>query len=302
MQKGLQKRKLGQTQEYVTFLGFGALEIGRNWGLGSGVEVQRPDQEEAGLLLNGILDLGINMIDTACAYHQSEARIGTYISSRRKEYFLASKCGEHTDEPNTYYDFSYKAVKESIDRSLIKLNTDCIDLMQIHFGPDPQKVLDDGETVAAMKAAQKEGKVRWLGASTSGDIARQCIDSGDFDVMQLDYSILNRSDEELVALCGVKNLGVIIRGGLAYGRLTPRVVSHLNEDIRDKVNVLKILELLNGDANRLTAIALQFLYNNPSVTSVLAGTKRMEHVKQNLAWLDQDIPSELMQTAIDITQ
>ena len=104
--------------------------------------------------------------------------------------------------------------------------------MQIHFGPDPRKVLDDGETVAAMKDARAEGKIRFLGASTGGEIALRCIASGDFDVLQLEYSLTNRSDERIVRLCGERGIGVLVRGGLAYGRLTTRVIPHLAEPER----------------------------------------------------------------------
>ena len=166
MYTGLEKRMLGKTGAKVTFIGFGALEIGRDWGLGDSAEKKRPEEEDAGKVLNAVLDLGINMVDTARAYFKSEERIGKYISQRRREYFLATKCGEHSTEPTNYYDFSYKAVKDSIDLSLQLLNTKYVDLIQIHFGPDPQKVLDSGETVKAMKDAKAEGKTRFIGASS----------------------------------------------------------------------------------------------------------------------------------------
>lgn len=99
-----------------------------------------------GLLADG-RDLGINVLDTASAYLLSEERIGNAVADRRSEYFLASKCGEYSnyEEQTTGYDFSYGAVSASIDNSLKLLQTDVIDLMQIHFGPDQQKVIDDGE-------------------------------------------------------------------------------------------------------------------------------------------------------------
>jgi len=299
---GLSKRPLGRSDYRATFVGFGALEIGRNWGLGSGSEVERPSGEIAGQVLNAVLDLGINLIDTASAYHASEERIGIHIAGRRSEYILASKCGEHSREPRTYYDFSYQAIADSIDRSLELLRTDRIDLMQIHFGPDPAKVLDDGETVAAMVDAQQAGKVVLLGASSGGEVGRRCIESGDFDVMQLGYSLLNRRDEELVNLCGERGIGVLIRGGLGAGRLTPRVVPHLagmDEGTRTKIEAL--IDLLDGDADKLVALALKFLYRNPNVTSVLAGSKNAAHVRSNLEMLELDLDDALIEQAIQIT-
>ncbi len=296
---GLEKRNLGSTGYQATFLGFGALEIGRNWGLGEGSEVERPSEEVAGQVLNAVLDLGINLIDTASAYHDSERRIGLYIAHRRGEYILASKCGEHSREPRTYYDFGYQAVKDSIDRSLRLLRTDVIDLMQIHFGPDPAKVLVEGETVAAMRDAQREGKIKLLGASTGGEIAQRCIESGDFDVLQLSYSLLSRRDEALVNLCGERGIGVLIRRGLDGGRLTPRVMAHLDElDISVRGKITALLELVDGDAHKLVALALKFLYQNPHVTSVLAGSKSVAHVRQNLELLDLPMEASLIEQAI----
>ncbi len=134
---GLAKRPVSNTGLDVTLVGFGALEIGRDWGIGDSNQCQRPDEAVAGEVLHTVLDLGINLIDTASAYHRSEERIGRYLSDRRDEYVLATKCGEHNDEPRTFYDFSYAAVRDSIRRSLRLLQTEVIDILQIHFGPDP---------------------------------------------------------------------------------------------------------------------------------------------------------------------
>ncbi len=301
MAKGLEKRILGNTGAAVTFLGFGALEIGRDWGLGSPEERKRPEDEEADDTLNSVLDLGINLIDTARAYHRSEERIGRYISHRRNEYFLASKCGEHSTEPSTYYDFSYEAVKSSIDLSLKTLKTDCIDLMQIHFGPEPERVLETGETLKAMQDARDQGKVKFLGASIYGQVAKDCIESGAFDVMQLDYSLLNTKDAELIELCGHKKMGVLLRGGLGYGRLTPRVMAHLDKETPSNHKKVKaFLELLGGDAQKLPALALLFIYENSYITSVLAGTRTASHVRTNINLLEESLDPGLLIKAKEI--
>ncbi len=94
MMRGLEKRPLGRTGLKSTFVGFGALEIGRAWGLGDEGERRRPEDTEAGLVLNSVLDLGVNIIDTAAAYHRSEERIGAHLSGRRSEYVLAQLRGD----------------------------------------------------------------------------------------------------------------------------------------------------------------------------------------------------------------
>lgn len=293
MTKAFEKRKINSMNEEVTFIGFGALSIGRDWGM---ADKERPDEKEAGIVLNSVLDLGINLVDTASAYHRSEERIGNSISTRRSEYFLASKCGEHNDEPATFYDFSYKAIKDSIDRSLSLLRTDAIDLMQIHFGPEPEKVIADGETVRAMKDAQKEGKIRYLGASIDGELAKKCILSGDFDVMQMEYHLLNQENEENIKLCEEKGLGVLIRTGLGRGLLTARA---LQAEFKP-AKLQQMLELVNNDGDLLTTLALNFLYENQGISSVLIGTKNLEHFKKNIELLEIEFDRELLAKAIQI--
>lgn len=114
----------------VTFVGFGALEIGRDWGLGG--DTARPAEADAIAVTRGVLDLGINLLDTASAYLLSEERIGKAAADRRAQYFLASKCGEYSiyGEQTTAYDFSYEAVSRSIDRSLELLR--CVRQLPVH--------------------------------------------------------------------------------------------------------------------------------------------------------------------------
>lgn len=293
MRKAYEKRKINTTNEEVTFIGFGALSIGRDWGL---ADKERPDEKEAGIVLNSVLDLGINLVDTASAYHRSEERIGNSISNRRTEYILASKCGEHNDEPSTFYDFSYKAIKDSIDRSLTLLKTNVIDLMQIHFGPEPEKVIAEGETVRAMRDAQKEGKIRYLGASIDGELAKQCILSGDFDVMQMEYHLLNQENEDNIKLCEENGLGVLIRTGLGRGLLTSRA---LQAEFKP-AKLEQLLELVNNDGDLLSTLALNFLYENKGISSVLIGTKNLEHFRKNIELLEKEFDKELLAQAIKI--
>ena len=298
--KALEKRRIERANIDVTFLGFGALSIGRDWGFGTEEEKRRPAEEEAGQVLNAVLDLGVNLIDSARAYHRSEERIGKYISHRRNEFILATKCGEHSKEPSTYYDFSYNAIKESIDRSLRLLKTDVIDLMQIHFGPDPQKVIEDGETLAAMKDAQKEGKVRFLGASIDGELATRLIESGDFDVMQMEYHLLNQANKSNIDLAREKGVGVLIRTGIGRGLLTSKVLEMMDTEFPEKEKVQQLLKLVGNDGVQLHALALQFLYQEEGISSVLIGTRNPERFKQNMQLLEREIDQEMLRKAIAI--
>ncbi|MCL2860827.1 MAG: aldo/keto reductase [Firmicutes bacterium] len=299
---GLTKRKIKRMNTEVTFAGFGSLEIGRVWGMGADRDI--PSEKESERVLNSVLDLGINLIDTASAYHKSEERIGKFLSHRRKEFILASKCGEHNlGYDGTYYDFSYKAIKESIEKSLRLLKTDVIDIMAIHFGSNPEETLDRGETVGAMKDARKEGKIKFLGASICGPLAKRCIESGDFDMMQMGHHLFYRDNEENIKLCAEKGIAVFIRSGMGNGMFTKRVLDNLDSlNEPDKIRIKKLLEITNNNAEMLTQLALQFLFKNENISSVLMGTKKIEHLKNNLNFLNKEINKEMWEKVEEIVR
>lgn len=294
----LEKRTMGQTGLAVTRIGLGALEIGRDWGVGGPDSRTRPEAEAAAGLLHAALDAGINLVDTARAYHRSEERIGAAIARRRAEYVLASKCGEHSDEPRTSYDFSYGAILGSIDTSLRLLQTDVIDLMQIHFGPEPARVLDDGETVRAMRDAREAGKVRFLGASAPYELLDRCILSGDFDVLQVSYSLIDQAAGDLIAKAADRGIGVLIRSGFGGGWLTSRALQVAPEDRPERVR--RLLDLVSGDAGALHALALAFLKQHPGITSILAGSKSIDHVRHNIALFEQPVDPDLLARAVEV--
>ncbi|MCL2522700.1 MAG: aldo/keto reductase [Erysipelotrichales bacterium] len=291
--KATEKRKIKGHE--VTFLGFGALEIGRDWGF---VNRTRPEETEALALIQEVLDSGVNLIDTASAYHLSEERIGKFIKSNGKKFFLASKCGEHNRDNSTYYDFSYQAVKESIKRSLKLLNVEELDLLQIHFGPNAEQVIKDGETYKAMAEAKSVGKVKLLGASIDGALAKECILSGNFDCMQMTYNLLDTSNFANLQLCKEKNIGVLIKGPFAQGKLTPKVFDILAGDKlqpKERAKLTALLEACNNDADILMNCALQLLYREEAISSVLAGTKSIHHFHNNIKLLETPLDEKIFQ-------
>src|SRR6266705_4682022 len=128
-------RPLGRTQADVTILGYGAMELR---GLPRGPEIA---DEDAGRLLNAVLDGGISLIDTSPDYGRSEELIGRYLGHRRGEYFLASKCGclpgppPPGTRPPFPHDYSAANVRAGIEQSLRRLGTDHLDLVQVHMSP-----------------------------------------------------------------------------------------------------------------------------------------------------------------------
>ena len=189
----MQYKSLGKTNLSVSVLGFGSLEIGRNWPYWR-KELQdfsRPDEKDAIDVVYKALDAGVNFFDTAPAYFRSEEILGKAFKGMRKEVLLATKCGEWFDGENSVYDYSYSETKKFIENSLRLLQTDYIDLLQIHSAN--LDVLQKGETLRAMKEAQHAGKVRYIGISTElEDAAHFAIESGEYDSLQISYNILKQ--------------------------------------------------------------------------------------------------------------
>ena len=196
----MEKMILGRTGLEISRSGFGALPI------------QRVSFEEAARLLNRALDAGINYIDTARAYSDSEAKIGAGIGNRRSEFFIATKTHAKTGE----------ALKKDLETSLRELKTDVIDVYQFHnpgFVPVPGG--EDGLYDAAVQA-RREGKIRFIGITQhSIERAFQAVNSGLYDTMEYPFNHLSTErDRELVRLCGEKNVGFVAMKALSGGLVT----------------------------------------------------------------------------------
>ena len=174
--------------------------------------IQRVSFEEAARLLNRALDAGINYIDTARAYSDSEAKIGAGVGNRRSEFFIATKTHAKTGE----------ALKKDLETSLRELKTDVIDVYQFHnpgFVPVPGG--EDGLYDAAVQA-RREGKIRFIGITQhSIERAFQAVNSGLYDTMEYPFNHLSTErDRELVRLCSEKNVGFVAMKALSGGLVT----------------------------------------------------------------------------------
>lgn len=263
-------------------IGLGALEAGRRWGIPSPDDPGNPPDEAAAVrFLNDVLDSGVNLIDTAAAYWLSEERIGKALASRRSEFVLATKWGEWCDESGSVYDYSPPAMWKFLESSLTKLNTDVIDLYQIHSAP--LDVIQSGEALAEMQKAREQGKIRFIGLSCGEAEALAAIESGGYDTIQISYNVLGRSMENRVLPMALSaNTGVLIKDGLAAGRLTDKIHRLGDEHAALKGRVAALQSLAEGWGMSLNELALRFVLSNPAVSSVIAGTRSSEHLLDNI--------------------
>jgi aryl-alcohol dehydrogenase-like predicted oxidoreductase len=273
----MQTRTFGRTNLKVTRLGFGAMEI-----RGPRVWNGRPiADEDAGTILNAVLDAGINFIDTSNDYGRSEELIGRYISRRRSEFFIATKCGCQVvnagDHDETRHAWTRENLVRGIDESLSRMKTDHVDLLQLH-NPSVADA-QAGDLVAVLRDIQAAGKTRWIGCSSTLPHLPEYISWGAFDAFQIPYSALERTHETEISRAAKAGAGTIIRGGVARGEPG---VGQGGGDRWKKWEQGRLDELLSDGETR-TQFILRFTLSHPDMHTTIVGTQNPAHLKENLA-------------------
>jgi aryl-alcohol dehydrogenase-like predicted oxidoreductase len=280
---GLETRPLGRTGMEVTVLGFGAMEL-----RGDRHRNPRPlDPGQAAAVLNGILDAGINFVDTSIDYGVSEAEIGNAISSRRDEYFLASKAGCPVDTDRFVnappgplpHDYGRDNIRAGIDQSLRRLKTDHLDLLQLHISPSLSTIQSD-DVVATLLGLQEEGKTRFIGSSSTIPNIADHIKMGTFDAFQIPYSLLERAHEDAISWAHDAGAGVIVRGGVAKGG--PARIQPTRKNVWELWEAEKLDDLLDPGQTRVE-FALRFTISHPGLSTTIVGTSSPDHLAENVA-------------------
>jgi aryl-alcohol dehydrogenase-like predicted oxidoreductase len=281
---------LGRTGLAVTKLGYGAMEL-RGPGGGRGREV---DDDTAGRLLNQVLDSGIRLIDTSPDYGRSEELIGRHLSGRRDEFVLTSKCGcavspdgspvgfgEHT--------FTRQNVRAGVEQSLRRMQTDHLDAVQFHASP-ARTTLEENDSLAELEALRDEGKIRFLGMSSTLPNIEDHISMGVFDVFQIPYSAVEREHEDVITRAAAAGAGTIIRGGVARGipDLPADRLDRVPEQFRDMYRARRqryeeadLADLLDGMTTM--EFLLRFTITHPDLHTTIVGTANPAHLEANLA-------------------
>jgi aryl-alcohol dehydrogenase-like predicted oxidoreductase len=205
----------------VSPIGFGAFKIGRNQGIRYPGAYDLPDEADVARLLASVLDLGITLIDTAPAYGLSEERIGRAIGGRRGEYVLCTKVGETFERGRSSWDFSARAIRGSVERSLLRLRTATIDVLLLHAHGDDVAITQRTDAVATLSALRSAGLVRAIGLSgKTVEGGRRALRWA--DVLMVEYHLEDVSHAALIEEAASAGVGVLVKKGLASGRLDPR--------------------------------------------------------------------------------
>lgn len=271
----MEKRRLGKTDMEVSVLGFGGAEIGYEGATAETVEN----------LLNSALDAGLNVIDTAECYESSEELIGNTVNHRRNEFYLFTKCGHPRGVGSE--DWSIDSILESIERSLRRLQTDRVDLVQLHSCSE--SVLKKGDAITALQTARERGYTRFIGYSGDSRAARFAVQAGVFDTLQTSINIADQEAIDLtVPLATEKQMGVIAKRPIANAawKTGHKPMDSYQHTYWDRLRKLDY-DFIRGRAlEHSISHALRFTLSVPGVHTAIVGTTKPERWQQNAKLLE----------------
>lgn len=292
----MRTRRLGRTHLQVSEISLGALFFG-----------EPAEEARSRATIDRALDLGINWIDTAAGYKESEVVVGRALQGRRKNVYLSTKYFPYAPWPEP--DLSVAALERAVEQSLARLQTEVIDLFQLHWIPnvaDLHAILNSDLPVALDRLRQ-QGKIRFIGLSNASEqdgeqrVLIEAVKSGIFDTVMGCYNLFFQTAErELFGLCQAQDIGVLVMMPLdqpadGYGLVN-------RESARKSVQAMMARGMLPAEppytsadlfdfllappARSLPEAALRFALAPPAVSTVLSGTNNPQHLEANLTAAD----------------
>jgi aryl-alcohol dehydrogenase-like predicted oxidoreductase len=256
--KTLEHRALGQTGIDVSCIGLGTVKIGRNVGVKYPKRFDIPSDDKVSSLLEQAGDLGINLLDTAPAYGQSEERLG-HLLRNRDQWVICTKVGEEFEDGKSTFDFSSAHVKNSVERSLKRLKTDFLDIVLVHSDGNDEEIITSSDCFEALHKMKDSGIIRAIGMSTktvAGGIRALSL----CDAVMVTYNPLAKEDEPVIDEANNLSKGVLIKKGFSSG--------HINTS--------------SGSDSSSVRDSLKFIFQKPGVSSVVLGTINIDHLKENV--------------------
>ena len=284
----MQTVPFGKTAFNVSRLGIGLSEIGS--------QLSVSDQDQANDMINTALDNGINFLDTSACYGISELLIGRGVPERRDEYFLATKAG-HVALGAEGDEWTYKVVSESIDRSLRLLQTDHVDLVQLHSCD--VDVLEKGDVIRALQDAQEAGKTRFIGYSGDNEAAHWAVDSGLFATLQTSYNLVEQRARTtgLIEKATAQGMGTIIKRPIAggvWGKSRPEAgiddAGRYNTPYLLRAKEIRSLGPIENEPDDGNHTALGFTLGDPNANVAIVGTTNPKHMATNIKQIENDLP------------
>ena len=282
----MEKRTLGKTGLEVGILGFGAMAIRND---GQGRRTEKIAEEQVDLLLNTVLDSGVNFIDTAPDYGYSERYIGDFISSRREEFFLATKCGcaPTSDQPWRHV-WTKDQLMKNIEASLKALKTDYVDVLQLH-NPGEMSTAQNvnmnlDELVEVLEEIRANGWARYIGVSDEPPYLPDALATGAFDTVQMAYGLYLPRHKEMLERVEASGAGTIIRNAITQG-FSNSITQ--NEQRRDELD-----EMTASTGLTRGELIVRYALSDKMIDTVIIGTANVEHFRVNLSYAERGVLPE----------
>lgn len=269
--------QLGNSTLEISEIGFGCMSL-------SGTEPEQAD------ILHHAMDLGINFFDTADLYNKgmNEISVGKALKAKRNKVILATKVGNQWRPDGSGWDWNPRKdyILNTVEGSLKRLQTDCIDLYQLHGGTI-NDAIDD--TIAAFETLKQQGKIRYYGISSiRPNVIREYIKRSSIVSVMMQYSLLDRRPEEsCLDLLKKNNIGVLARGTVAQGLLVDKAAKeYLQYSEKEVQTVAETVKNLSGPKRSRLQTAVQFVLANPSVSSAVLGVRTIGQLEEAVQTLN----------------
>ncbi len=258
----LAKRPLGSTGLTPSILGLGTVKLGRDQGVKYPEKFTIPDDREAANLLACAWDLGINLLDTAPSYGNSEQRLGQLLAGQRQQWLICTKVGEEFENGQSAYDFSPEHTRFSIERSLRRLGTDYLDMVLVHSDGNDEDIIVNQGTLQALAELKKAGKLRAFGMSTK-TVAGGLLAARHADCVMITWNLQYQDEVPVIDYCHQQQKGVLIKKALASGHLA--------------VDGLEANQKCDPVARNF-----ELIFSHPGVSSAIIGTINPNHLRSNV--------------------
>ena len=264
---------LGKSSLLISKIGFGCMSL-------------QPTQKDFPFLIDQAIDNGINFFDTADLYDagQNEINIGKAVRTKRNKLIIATKVGNQRRADGTGWDWNprKKYIIAAAEQSLRRLQTDYIDLYQLHGGTIEDPI---DETIEAFELLQEQGKIRHYGISSiRPNVIREYVERSNIVSVMMQYSLVDRRPEEIcLQLLQKNNIGVLARGTVAGGLLAGKTATHyLGFSEVEIMTVSKAVQAATPPNSKAVATAIRFVLQQPAITSAVVGVRTEAQLKEVL--------------------
>ena len=276
----MEYKQLGKSELQMSTIGLGCMSLSAS------------KEQEAKAIIDQAIELGINYFDTADLYDKgkNEEMLGKILKGKRDKVIIATKVGNQWKADGTGWDWNPHKdyILKAVESSLQRLQTDHIDLYQLHGG-----TIDDpiDETIQAFELLKKQGKIRYYGISSiRPNVIREYVKRSSIVSVMMQYSLADRRPEESVFdLLQKNNIGVLARGSLAQGLLVNKpakeYLGHTPEAISAAAQLVQGIAVTNQTAAQT---ALLFVLQQPAVTATIVGISKMEQLKEIAATANKE--------------